>query len=119
MESKRQRQVNELIKRHFATILTEQGRNIYGQAMVSVTNVIVSPDLGQAKIYFSVFNHDNKEEVLTFLDMHKHQLKQALAYRIRNHVRRIPKIYFYMDETVDEIYRVDALFTKIGDREEE
>lgn len=119
MESVRQRQVNELVKRHFSQVLIEQGRTIYGDAMVSVTNVQVSPDLSQSRIYLSIFNADNKDEIIQMINMHHHQLKQALAHRIRRHVRRIPQVEFYLDELVDEIYRVDKLFDKIDVKSEE
>ena len=41
------------------------------------------------------------------------RLRQSLAHRIRKHVRRIPNIAFYIDETMDEMYRVDALFNRL------
>ena len=119
MESVRQRQVNELVKRHFSQVLIEQGRSIYGEAMVSVTNVKVSPDLSQARIYLSIFNSENKDEVIQMINMHHHHLKQALAHRIRNHVRRMPRIEFFLDELVDEIYKVEALFDNIDIKNEE
>ena len=54
MESRRQLQTGELIKRHFSTVIREQGSYIYGsEVLVSVTRVIMSPDLGLAKIYVS------------------------------------------------------------------
>lgn len=114
MESKRQRQVNEIIKRHFSTVLLEEGRTLFGDALVSVTNVVVSPDLGQAKIYVSVFNAESKEAILGILQENMYLLKQSLARRVRNHIRRMPRIMFYIDDLVDQMYQVDALFDKIG-----
>ncbi|MCB0660909.1 MAG: 30S ribosome-binding factor RbfA [Saprospiraceae bacterium] len=113
MESKRQMQINELIKRSFSPVFQEYGFQMYNPAFVSVTSVQISPDLGQAKIYLSIFNTDSKEEVLKTIINHTHVLKQALAKRIRHQVRRIPQIYFYNDETVDEMERVDAMFEDI------
>ncbi|NNF35135.1 MAG: hypothetical protein HKN68_13560 [Saprospiraceae bacterium] len=46
-------------------------------------------------------------------DKHHHGLKQSLVQRIRKHVRRIPNIEFYLDDTLDEIERIDALFDKL------
>lgn len=110
MESKRQLQVAEVIKRNFSQVLQEHGRNIYGSLLVSVTNVYVTPDLSLAKIYVSVYGTENKQEVIILLEEHQHNLKQALVQRIRKHVRRIPEINFYLDDTLDEMYRVDQLF---------
>ncbi|MBK9254744.1 MAG: 30S ribosome-binding factor RbfA [Saprospiraceae bacterium] len=113
MDSKRQLQVSEMIKRNFGPIFQQHGTYIYGDAFVTVTNVKMTPDLASAKIYVSIFNTNDKDNVLTRLSNHTHLLKQELAARIRNHVRRIPQIAFFMDETLDEMYRIDELFKKI------
>jgi ribosome-binding factor A len=113
MDSKRQAQVGELIKRSFAPVFQEHGIYIYGQALVSVTSVKVTPDLAMAKVYLSVFNAADKDEVLRKINNHTHVLKQALAGRIKNQIRRIPQIHFYIDETIEEMYKVNALFDEI------
>lgn len=113
MDSKRQLQLGELIKRSFAPVFQEQGPYIYGAAFVTVTSVKVTPDLAQAKIYLSIFNADDKELVLKKVINHTHVLKQALAARIKNQVRRIPQVFFYFDETIDEMYKVDVMFKNL------
>jgi ribosome-binding factor A len=113
MDSKRQLQLGELIKRSFAPVFQEQGPYIYGAAFVTVTSVKVTPDLAQAKIYLSIFNADDKELVLKKVINHTHVLKQALASRIKNQVRRIPQVFFYFDETIDEMYKVDVMFKNL------
>lgn len=118
MQTKRQSQIGELIKRNFGPVLQEQGSYIYGGAFVTVTNVIMSPDLALAKIYVSIYNTDSKETVLTQIRESKHGLKNALVRRIRRHVRRIPDIDFYLDEMVDEMYRVNALFDKLHEEKQ-
>jgi ribosome-binding factor A len=103
-----------LIKRSFAPpSFQEHGIYIYGQALVSVTSVKVTPDLAMAKVYLSVFNAADKDEVLRKINNHTHVLKQALAGRIKNQIRRIPQIHFYFDETIEEMYKVNALFDEI------
>lgn len=113
MESKRQLQVGELIKRHFSQVLLEQGRSIYGDILVSVTQAQVTPDLSLAKIYVSVFGIEDKESVIKLMDQNAHMLKQELVRRIKRHVRRIPEIDYYIDDTLDEMYRVDQLFDNL------
>lgn len=113
MESKRQLQVCEMIKRNFAPVFQEHGTYIYNTAFVTVTSVKVTPDLAQAKVYLSIFNAEDKDDVLRRINNHTHVLKQALAARIKNQIRRIPQIHFYFDETIDEMFKVDALFKDI------
>jgi ribosome-binding factor A len=114
MDSKRQSQINEMIKRNFGPIFQAEGTYIYGDAFVTVTQVQVTPDLSQAKIYLSIFNTEDKEAVLKRVVNHTHVLKQGLAARIKHHIRRIPAIHFYIDETIDEMFKVEALFKNIA-----
>jgi ribosome-binding factor A len=114
MESKRQLQVGELIRRNMSVVLQAEGPYIFDQeALVTVTNVRMSPDLSLAKIYLSVYNVDDKNSIIMMCDQHHHGLKQSLVHRIRKHVRRIPNIEFYLDDTLDEMERIDSLFDKL------
>lgn len=114
MESKRQLQVGELVKRNFSIVLRDEGTYIFGtQALVTVTEVKMSPDLSLAKIYLSVFNTDDKQTVILEMEEHATRLRQALGVRLSRHVRRIPEINFYLDDTLDEMYRLQQVFQKI------
>jgi len=126
MESKRQKQVAELVKRNFSIVLQNEGSYIYGpEALVTVTGVKLSPDLNIAKIYLSVYNREDKQSVILEMEESLIRLKQSLAHRIRKHTRRIPNIQFYLDDTLDEMYRLNALFhqldndNQMGDRKED
>ena len=113
-ESKRQKQVAESVKRHFSTILQQEGPYIYGtQALVTVTSVKMSPDLNLAKIYLSVYNVEDKQTVILEMEEHQYRLRQTFSSRIRRHVRRIPEIKFFLDDTLDEMYRLNQLFDKL------
>ena len=113
METKRQRQVAELIKRNFSIVLQEEGRYIYDDALVTVTNVVVSPDLGIAKIYLSVYNTENKQAVILKLEDQYHRLKQQFGFRMKKQLRKTPAIAIYLDDTLDEMYRLNALFNNL------
>ncbi|MGE5355183.1 MAG: ribosome-binding factor A [Deltaproteobacteria bacterium] len=114
MEKKRQKQVGELIRRGFSTVLFERGSYIYGQALVSVTEVLMSPDLKVAKVYLSIFNTDNKDEVFEMITHHTISLKNDLVKHIRSQVRIIPDIRIYMDDMLDEMDRVNKLLDSIN-----
>jgi len=115
-ESKRQLQVAEIIKRNFGTVLQQEGGYIYGSSvLVTVTSVKITPDFSQAKIYLSVYNTENKQAVILQMEEEYHRLKQSLSHRIRKHVRRIPEFQVYLDETLDEMYRLNKLFNKLDD----
>jgi ribosome-binding factor A len=127
-ETKRMRQVAELIKRNFGIVLQSQGGYIYGtEAFVTVTEVKMSPDFGIARIYLSVFNIDDKHNVILEMEQEYSRLRQELGNRLKRHVRRIPNLQFYLDDTLDEMYRLNNLFDgldekkafQIGDKMEE
>lgn len=113
MDSKRQLQVGELIKRNFSYVLQLQGRYIYKDVLVSVTQVKVAPDLSLAKIYLSIYGTEDKDAIIIQVEEHTHLLKQELAHRIKKLVRRIPDIAFYIDDTLDEMYRIDEMMQSI------
>ena len=119
MESKRQLQVAELIKRHFSIVLQNEGSYIYGaEPLVTVTQVKITPDFNLAKIYLSIYNTEHKQGVLLELDEHLTRLKQSLMARIRKHVRRMPDIAFFLDDTLDEMYRLNELFNRLHEEDQ-
>lgn len=114
MESKRQKQVTELVRRNFGTLLQQEGGLVYGHdVLVTVTSVKMSPDMSIAKIYLSVYNTENKQAVILKMEDSYYHLKQSFVQRVRKHLRRIPELQFYLDETLDEMYRLNALFDKL------
>lgn len=114
METKRQKQIAELIKRQFSMILLQEGSYIYGNnVLVSVTNVKMTPDFNIAKIYLSIFNTENKQEVILELQEANARLRHNLASKLKNQMRRIPDLHFYIDETIDEMYHVEHLFNRL------
>jgi ribosome-binding factor A len=114
MESIRQKQVAELVKRNISLVLQTEGRYIYGpEPLVTVTNVRMTPDLALAKVYLSIYNIENKQEVILHLDEEVSQMRSSLGRRIRKQIRKIPELAFYMDDTLDEMYRIDKMFKKL------
>lgn len=114
MDSKRQQQVAELILRNFSFVLQQEGTYIYGkEPLVTVTQVKVASDLQLARIYVSVYNFEDKMAVLTAIREAEFKLKQSMYQRLRKHLRRMPSLEFFIDDTLDEMYRVEALFQKL------
>ncbi len=103
-----------MVKRNFSMVLQEEGGFIYGTSvLVSVTGVKMSPDLNIAKIYLSVYNTEDKQTVILEMEDQLVRLRQSLSHRLRKHVRRMPEIALYLDDTIDEMYRVNDLFNRL------
>ena len=113
METKRQKQINELLRRQFSMVLLDEGTYIYDRAMVTVTRVVVSPDLQSAKVYLSVFNTENKMEVMAAMDENIHRLRHPLAGKVAKQLRKIPELKFFLDDSLDEFFRMDQILTKL------
>lgn len=114
-ESKRQKQVSAIILREFSTVLRTEGSYIYGdEALVTVTNVRMTNDLGIAYIYLSVYNTLYKQEIIKLMWENLQRLRGELGKRIRKQVRKIPMIKFYIDDSLDHVERLDQLFGQMN-----
>ncbi|HEY3385854.1 MAG TPA: 30S ribosome-binding factor RbfA [Saprospiraceae bacterium] len=113
METKRQKQINELIRRQFSMVLQDEGSYIFERALVTVTRVVVSPDLQSAKVYLSVFNTENKLEVMQSMEENIHRLRYALANKVGKQLRKVPELKFFLDDSLDEFFKMDQLLAKL------
>lgn len=76
---------------------------------MSVSTVRVSPDLGIAKAYLSVFPSEKGNEVVEHLNTNIKAIRFELGNRVRHQLRIIPEIRFYIDDSLDYIEHIDAL----------
>ncbi len=115
----RQEQVAELVRRHISVVLRDEGSYIYGaNAFVTVTEVQMTTDLGIARVYLSVFGTDDKQAVILKLEDEYPRVRSSLGFRLRRHLRRIPELQFYLDDTLDEMYRLREVFTDLKEDEQ-
>ena len=80
--------------------------------MVSVTRVKISPDLSVCTAYLSVFPSEKGEEILNNVNANAKTIRYDLGQRIRNQVRIIPELRFFIDDSLDYIDRIDELLKK-------
>jgi len=101
MSNRRQRQVNHAIRRELSDLLAREVSDPRINGIVSVTEVDVSPDLMQAKVFVSVMgNEQEKAEVFAGLESASYFLRRELGKRIR--LRRIPKLIFTRDDSLEK-----------------
>jgi ribosome-binding factor A len=94
-------------------VLQDEGPYMFAKAMVTVTRVVVSPDLQTAKIYLSVFNTEHKQEVMLALEENYPRLRFALSNKVGKQLRRMPELAFFLDESLDEYFKMDQLLKKL------
>lgn len=112
MESTRQKKVARLLQKELAEILRQKTTELARGKMLTVTNVRVSPDLSLAKIYLSVFPSDNSNYTLENITDNTPRIRNELGSKVRNQLRIIPEIAFYLDDSLDYIDNIDSLLNK-------
>ena len=74
-ESTRQLKVAREIQRDLAEIIRSKGMAVFAGAMVTVSEVRISPDLSIAKVYVSIFPSAKAEQVMGILEENKKALQ--------------------------------------------
>lgn len=97
------------IQKDVAEILLREGAALVRGVMASVTTVRVSPDLNYAKIYFSIFPFEKSAEVMCTLEENNWMIRRALGQRIRNQVKSVPELQFFLDDSLEYIANIDSL----------
>lgn len=112
MDSQRQLKVSRLIQKELGEIFQRETRLLFGNALITVTQVRVSPDLGVAKVYVSLFNVPDTKALLESIKVHTKEVRMKLSERIKKQVRIIPNLNFYLDDSLDYALRIDELLKK-------
>lgn|SRR5690606_2019874 len=124
MESKRQQQYARLIQKELGEMFQKESRPLIGNAMVTVTRVMMSPDLSVAKVYLSFLLANNKE-LYEKINEAKKSIRRNLGNRIGKSVRIIPELAFFMDESSAYAQHMDRVISDLdipkasGEDEEE
>lgn len=114
-ESKRQRQVAQLIEEEMAAIFQKEGINIIKGGMVSISKVNVTPDLLESRIYLSFFKIEHPDVLLQEIKAKTGQLRGALGNKLRHQLRRIPELQFFLDDTLDYVFKMEEIFKKLNE----
>ena len=81
--------------------------------MVTVMEVAVTPDLGLAKVYLSLFNSKDSEADMASLNQQIPKIRHFLAGKLKDQVRKIPELMFYLDSSLDQAENIENLLRKI------
>ena len=108
MESNRQKKIASVLQTDLVDVLqnaaTQGGlRGI----IISVTKVNVTVDLSIAKVYLSIFPIDRGEELLVGIRSNAALIKHEIAQRTRHQLRRMPKLSFFIDDSLEYIDQID------------
>lgn len=118
MESIRQQQLAKTINVALSEIFQRELDEILNGAMVTILSVNVTPDLQIARVYLSIYNASNPDEIVEAIQRNTKGIRGMLGRKIRNKVRTIPEVEFYRDNTMDEVIKIEELFKDIKQQDE-
>ena len=108
----RQLKVAREIQRDLAEIIRGKGMAFFGGAMVTVSEVRMSPDLSIAKVYVSIFPSEKQAPVMGILADNNRLLRGELGHQIGKQLRIVPELDFYLDTTLDYAQHIEELLKK-------
>lgn len=109
MDTTRQNKVSRLVQKELSEIFQREVTDILMGTMISVTTTRISPDMGNAKVYLSIFPTGNKLEVFKNIEANNSRIRFLLGKRVGKQMRIIPELQFYIDDSLDYSQRIDEL----------
>lgn len=108
METNRQKKIGNVIQKDLVDILQgEVRKNAISNLIISVSKVTVTSDLSIAKIYLSIFPQEKAHQTLEAIKTNTYLIKHNLAQRVRQQLRKVPNLIFFMDDSLDYIENID------------
>ncbi len=111
MEKTRLNKIGRLLQKELGDIFLKQTKAMPG-TLISVSAVRVSPDLGIAKAYLSIFPSERSEELLKAIRANTKAIRYDLGQRVHLQLRKIPELSFFIDDSLDYIENIDKLLNK-------
>lgn len=108
METTRQKKIAGILQNDITTILQKLLKSVGKNSVISsITKVKISPDLSIAKIYVSVFPVNQAQSIFELIEEAKSSIRNSLGILIKNQVRRVPALVFYIDDSLEHISKVE------------
>jgi ribosome-binding factor A len=114
-ESKRQKQIGQLVMEEMSDIFRREGFSMVQGGMVSISKVMVTADLLEARIYLSLFQIKDTDALMQSIKEKTSEFRKQLGMRVKNQLRRVPELVFYLDDTLDYVFKMEEIFKQIED----
>ncbi|MEO9210523.1 MAG: 30S ribosome-binding factor RbfA [Ginsengibacter sp.] len=113
IEGKRQKQVAIEISKELNDIFLKMGLTMQDGGMISISSVKITPDLFEARVYLSFFQVKDAEAVLEKFQNMNSEIRGELGNRMRHQLRSIPQLTFYMDDTLDYVFKMEQILEDV------
>ena len=111
-QCKRQIKVSGLVQEVLAQVLLLKFQELTRPALVRVTRVRVTAELSLCRVYLSVYGIGDaqaQEAMIEKIRQAKPGLRKELGLRVRNQLRVVPDMEFYLDDSLDYAERIERL----------
>ena len=105
--TRRSQKVSQLLQSQIGKCISAIGFPV----LVTVTTVELSPDLKNAKVFFTILG-DNPKKIFDEVLERKHELIEALKEK-KLKIRFFPHFDFYQDKSGEYTQKIDKLLEKI------
>ncbi len=109
----RQQKVSRQLQRDFGEMFQNELRALAGGCLISVTDVWISQDLEQAKVYISIFPKEHEQEIFENIQSKGKEIRYQLGKRVRHQLRLVPELLFRLDQSLDEVEKLEGLLAQI------
>jgi ribosome-binding factor A len=117
MSKRYQRRVSDLIRGHLTDLL-ERKINDPRLEMVTITDVVVTPDVVRANVHYSILGGaEVQAEAQAGLESAAGWLRRELGRRLR--LRNTPQLVFHYDPSLERGEHIASILDELGLSEEE
>lgn len=109
MASIRLEKIERLLQKELSQVFQQLSRNLFGGALITVTQVRISPDLGVAKVYLSLYLTADKKKLIETVTEHKNEIRKELGLRVGKQMRVTPYMTFFLDDSLDYLENIERL----------
>ncbi len=109
MDTNRQQKINRLLQRELGEIFRCEMQPYFPGIMMTVTFVRITPDLSVARVNLSFFPDQDKAGTLKKVKERTGEIRGLLGQRVKSQLRIIPRLEFFIDDTLDRVERIEQL----------
>jgi ribosome-binding factor A len=114
MSSLRQQKYARLIQKELSSIFFRHKEVLLEGQLITIAEVKMSPDLSLAKVYLSMSLVKDKKKLLEHINLKQKEIRKELGLQIRNQVRIIPHLQFFIDEVEENAQRIEDLIKSLN-----
>jgi ribosome-binding factor A len=113
-DSIKQKKIGKLIQEELSKVFQKMGLNVYQGGMITITGVNITPDLLIARVSVSFLNIKDPKKTLQEITAQTKDLRHQLGNKIRNQVRVIPDLEFFLDDSLGNVFKIEEIFKKLN-----